>query len=491
MNNLTREKDVWSTKLQSYLVIEEKRDDQEFFSEENTFSIGRGDGKKQSFVFDSVVEDSLRHCLLQRMKKSIRLIRLGFNASIYINCNSRHCDAEIAVIKDQIYTLFEGFEKDETNVQNGIQSGGEILLFRTVKLSSYELFDNHIIDLSLSQTDDAGKSKVTPTKKSNRYLRLLHGAVTNLVKTACPTKESAMEIVNQAMAMRLFLSVCPIEGPYDPKAVDATRTVRGPPRLLGAIGCVFITVDVEQLVYTIASGVSTTRQSTLAFALFPTADTLVFKPDKAESIHAVRFGDFNPLSLVPSNSDDVKIKNGKLLVSLQSGLQSLSALTRVVKALRGDAYSGDLDTLNGAIPSAAAISTKQHVPYRDSLFTRLLKQSLQGNCSVSMITTVNGGSDNLTKSLRFASEIGCLYNSMWANHSPGQSSSCRVESGKLQSIMRNFVARAEGENRSVSNDSCDKYRTGVSATSHLAAFNDVLSDFQNTEFLLNWKCSNY
>ena len=82
MNNLVREKDVWSTKLQSYLVIEEKRDDQEFFPDENTFSIGRGDGKNQSFVFDSVVEDSLRHCLLQRMKKSIIQLMLSIQQSI-------------------------------------------------------------------------------------------------------------------------------------------------------------------------------------------------------------------------------------------------------------------------------------------------------------------------------------------------------------------------------------------------------------------------
>jgi Kinesin motor domain len=481
MNNLDRKTDVWSSKLQSYVVIYEKKEDQDISHLDNTFSVGRADGKKQAFVFDSVVDDNLRDTLLLKMKKSIRLVRLGFNSSIYINCNSKLGDstAEIVFIRDQIQTLYKGFEIDEKNVENGVQSGGEILLFRSIKLSSYELFDNHIIDLSLQHTDDVIKVKSTTTsvRKPDQFIRLLHGAVTNLGKATCPTLESAMAIVDHAMNMRLFMSASPTESLYDMKPVDPGKAVGASSRLLGAIGVVFITVEVEQLVYIVASGNSTRRQSTLEFVLFPSADTLTFKPEKNECIQSVRFSEFNP-TVSPISTDELKTKTVKLLASLLGGIQALSALTRVVKALRGDLPVGDADTA----PTTSHATAKQHVPYRDSLFTRLLKPSLHGNCNVIMVTITNGGSESLTKCLRFASEINCLYNTIWANNSQGDTSPCALQPEELKTIMTNFVSKAEEkrEVQIVPNDSADRYRSNISATSHLAAFNDVLLDFQRS-----------
>jgi Kinesin motor domain len=481
MNNPDRKTDVWSSKLQSYVVIYEKKEDQDISHLENAFSIGRADGKKQTFVFDSVVEDNLRDTLLLKMKKSIRLIRLGFNSSIYINCNSKLSDsaAEIVFIRDQIQTLYKGFEADEKNVENGIQSGGEILLFRSVKLSSHELFDNHIIDLSLQHVDDAAKVKSTTTsaRKPDQFIRLLHGAVTNLGKATCPTLESAMAVVDHAMSMRLFMSVSPTESLYDMKPTDPGKAVGASSRLLGAIGVVFITVEVEQLVYIVASGNSTRRQSTLEFVLFPSADTLTFKPEKSECIQSIRFSEFNP-TISPVNTDEFKMKTIRLLASLLCGVQALSALTRVVKALRGNLPVGDAESASTALQAVP----KQHVPYRDSLFTRLLKPSLHGNCNVTMVTIANGGSESLSKCLRFASEINCLYNTIWANNSQGDTSSCTLRPEELQTIMTNFVSKAEEkrEVRMIPNDSADKYRSPISTTSHLAAFNDVLLDFQRS-----------
>lgn len=480
MNNLDHKTVVWSSKFQSYVVICDKKEDQDILHHES-LSVGRADGKKQTFNFDSVVEDNLRDTLLLKMKRSIRLIRLGFNSSIYINCHSKlnDSDAETACIRDQIQTLYKGFEIDEKNVENGIQSDGEILLFRSIKLSSHELFDNHIIDLSLQHNDDVvkGKSPTTSVRKPDQFIRHLHGAVTNLVKATCPTLASAMAVVNHAMNTRLFMSVFPSESLYDMRPTDPGKAVGASSRLLGAIGVVFITVEVEQLVFIVASGNSMRRQSTLEFVLFPSADTLTFKPEKNECIQSVRFSEFNP-TVSPISTDELKTKNAKLLASLLVGVQALSALTRVVKALRGDLPVGDAESA----PTAPQLIGKQHVPYRDSLFTRLLKPSLHGNCNVTMVTVVNGGSESLTKCLRFASEIYCLYNTIWAVNSQGDTSSCTLQPDELKAVVINFVSKAEEKTEVlvIPSDRADKYRSPICTTSNLAAFNDVLLDFQRS-----------
>ena len=269
MSSLARKKDVWSSKLQSFVVIEDKGADHEIITKDNAIAILRGDGKKQTFTFDSVMEEGMSEQLLPQLRKTVQLIRLGFNTSIYFNGISKNQEssAENTVIRDQIQTLYAGFENDERNVENGIQSGGEILLFRTVKLSCYELFDGHIVDLSAHQSDEA-KAKVTNSRTS---LRLLHGTVTNQTKELCPTFESAMTFITHAMQARQFLCVSTPVAPYDVKTADVTRPPPIPPRLLGAISSMFIALSVEQLVYTIDSVESTTRESILEFALFPSA----------------------------------------------------------------------------------------------------------------------------------------------------------------------------------------------------------------------------
>eukprot|EP01033_Poteriospumella_lacustris_P000879 gene879-632_t len=54
-----------------------------------------------------------------------------------------------------------------------------------------------------------------------------------------------------------------------------------------------------------------------------------------------------------------------------------------------------------------------HVPFRDSVLTRLLKPSLEGNCFVSMVTIPPENIDSASRALRFASQISQLHNVVW------------------------------------------------------------------------------
>ena len=54
---------------------------------------------------------------------------------------------------------------------------------------------------------------------------------------------------------------------------------------------------------------------------------------------------------------------------------------------------------------------RNHIPYRNSIMTTLLKDSLGGNCKTVMVATISGDTENLEESvstLRFAQRVGQL-----------------------------------------------------------------------------------
>lgn len=473
------QRNIWSSKIQSFIQIENQRDDQKIV--DNTFSIGRSDQKDIVFSFDSVISEKSTEDILPLLDRTIDLTRLGFNSSVYFNgnCKSQQEDTELKVIKNQIDRLYNGFENDEKNVEDGIQSNGEILFGRNVKISCYELFDNRIVDLCSPSID-----AVFPRENGNspqNNVRLLHGTVTNLIKTPCPTAESAIAVVSRAMQIRLQLQVSVAVAPHEVRASDSGI----PPssRLIGAIGFVFIVAEVEQLIYTIASGKLNLRESRLEYVSFAPTEVFTFKPNSNEVMKAVRSSESNKLI----TGDDVKARNSKLLVSLLGGLQSLSALTRVVNALRGDMVVGDhLNSLNG-IPSSSntsilssSSSSKQHVPYRDSIFTQLLRSSLQGNCNVCIVTTIEGASESLANSLWFASNIGSFYNDIWVNETSRQPYLITEEfQQKLQAfIVKSKIKARNATGRKQSIEPLETKIGGIS--SNMTAFNGALDDFQST-----------
>ena len=484
MSNVALKGDVWSSKLQSFVVIEDKKEDLEIITEDNVISVVRSDGKSQTFTYDCVVDEGLREQILLKLKKSVHLVRLGFNSSIYINGSSKNQQdsVESMIVLKQIQELYSGFESDERNNENGIQSSGETLLFRNVKFSSYELFDGHIVDLSPQKGDESSKGKPGVNKRSVQELKLSHGAVTNLTKEVCPTADSAIAFVTHALRTRQFLVAGIAVGQYDSKISDIAKLPTFPPRLIGAISSVFILANIEQLVYVIASGESKTIESTLEFVVFPSSDVLSTKPDIHEGIQSIRLSDFTPHHLISGAPDEIKIRNNKLLVSLQTGLQALSALTRIVKGLSGGNGSSDKDTtaLSLTVNTVGGIQTQKHhnhnhIPFRDSIFTRLLQKSINGNCSVFMISTINGSSEGLIKNLRFATEIRNLSNKMWSYHTPGPSATCPHTLIKISEMAEDFIAKNKSYAEQDALDQKNKPKR-----SSMAAFNDVLKGFHDS-----------
>ena len=91
---------------------------------------------------------------------------------------------------------------------------------------------------------------------------------------------------------------------------------------------------------------------------------------------------------------------------------------------------------------------KQHIPYRNSLLTTLLKDSLGGNCKTVMIATVSVELSNLEETfstLRFSQRVKQIQNEISKNEKNIYSS--QIESLEKENLMlRRRLAKYEKEN---------------------------------------------
>eukprot|EP01034_Spumella_vulgaris_P042483 gene42483-52690_t len=189
-------------------------------------------------------------------------------------------------------------------------------------------------------------------------------------------------------------------------------------------------------------GVTLTKESTLEVVSLATSETLTFRPIPSASSTSTSSSEVMTVMsrqdaegfTVTSNGSAASGTTSEATKSatslLLSGcLKSLSTLTRVVQVLRGNTNTpsalatGEVSAAISTSSSAADSSKKKHVPYRDSVLTRLLRRSLHGNCYMAMLTfvTAASGADNVARILRFAAEIGGLYNYISINQQVLQS----------------------------------------------------------------------
>lgn len=128
------------------------------------------------------------------------------------------------------------------------------------------------------------------------------------------------------------------------------------------------------------------------------------------------------------SSEDQTTRNNQL----KNSFKTLATFSRVINALvEKNKLKEAAQALNETTQATATTSSKKnsggvsssssstatvHVPFRDCPLTRLLKPSLEGNCFLSMITLPPSNNiDSASRALRFASQIGKLFNMIWIN----------------------------------------------------------------------------
>ena len=103
---------------------------------------------------------------------------------------------------------------------------------------------------------------------------------------------------------------------------------------------------------------------------------------KKETHTQIKVGKLNLVDLAGSERIRVTGATGKQLEESKKINRSLSALGNVIYALT--------DTKN-----------RTHIPYRDSKLTRLLEDSLGGNCKTTMMAMVSPSHDSFNESVNY------------------------------------------------------------------------------------------
>ena len=98
-------------------------------------------------------------------------------------------------------------------------------------------------------------------------------------------------------------------------------------------------------------------------------------------------------------------------------------------------------------------TTRKHVPYRDSKLTRLLEDSLGGNCRTTMLATISPAAESIAETLstlKFAMRAKRVTNVPRLNEDLDQASLLR----KYERELRRLRAKLEERNRNVVDQRC-------------------------------------
>eukprot|EP01063_Lacrimia_lanifica_P024508 TRINITY_DN323_c0_g4_i1.p1 TRINITY_DN323_c0_g4~~TRINITY_DN323_c0_g4_i1.p1 ORF type:complete len:961 (+),score=404.01 TRINITY_DN323_c0_g4_i1:143-3025(+) len=130
---------------------------------------------------------------------------------------------------------------------------------------------------------------------------------------------------------------------------------------------------------------------------------------ESEQVSRVKVGQLNIVDLAGSEKVRQTGATGQRLEESKYINRSLSHLGNVIAALTSN--------------SARDPGYRQHVPYRDSKLTRILEDSLGGNCKTTMIATISPAPESYTESLstlKYANRAKNIKNEAIVNEDVGQ-----------------------------------------------------------------------
>ena len=145
------------------------------------------------------------------------------------------------------------------------------------------------------------------------------------------------------------------------------------------------------------------------------------------NINEVKVGKLNLVDLAGSERINVTGAVGKRLDEACKINQSLSALGTVIQSLTD--------------PKKSA---QKHIPYRDSKLTRLLEDSLGGNCKTTMIAMISPSQDSFQESLstlKFATRAKKVKNEARVNEDLDQKSLLRKYELELKKLRSELAER--------------------------------------------------
>jgi len=166
------------------------------------------------------------------------------------------------------------------------------------------------------------------------------------------------------------------------------------------------------------------------FILIVEQNEIVMNPQQAGDIQqSFKVGKLNLVDLAGSERVRISGATGKRLEETKKINQSLSSLGNVIAALtdKGSAHR------------------RQHVPYRDSKLTRILEDSLGGNCKTTMMAMVSPAVEAFQESLstlKFANRAKNIKNEAYVNEDLDEKALLRRYERELKKLRGELEARS-------------------------------------------------
>jgi hypothetical protein len=424
---------------------------------------------------DSVIPSGLINCL----DNAVDLVLMGYcstilsycsQPSIPITCQTTDCLVEsdsLTGLVDKISAQL--FKKvNERDSSSSLVSDCEY----RIEFSCFELVDSQFRDFLSENVETASLIKL----RENPHEAL---CVDGICRRQITDQAHLMHILRDALQSRLLMLLGNnSEGKSLPNRKLTVQELTGlQGNMIGYFGNIIVqlTVNMCQTIQIPSATSSSTvathrihRKATLNIVSLNTADALITMMENQSfkcftELNSYREGTYNwlfPTSTSAASSSVVKSTGSASegfqfrQNQLKNSLKSLSTLTRVVASLiernKSDSSATDKNQ-----------QTSVHVPFRDSVLTRLLKNVLSGNCFLSMITIPPSNNvDGISRALRFASQIGKLFNMIWVNEEvllKQQLMQVR-ESGLSSDIIATSLEKAEREMEKEPNAASESYQ---------------------------------
>jgi hypothetical protein len=331
-----------------------------------------GKGSAVTFDFDSCCGNAEHPELKDKFLPSIvQSLSMGINSTLLLSTNSTTGTEELDIVADILHKLVASdlgsFQPLDYNISMSVLESSNGSALRDLVAAA-----------------DESKQGVQPQKLSlslwlQKMSRVQHSSVTALVQH-----------LHKVLALRMYLSHLTYTNKLEGQSIVYKSSLVGP------VGHVFINMSLTQRYQSKDSVL--TRTCTFTCVLLCTPDTFTFRPsNKLDSMSVIP--KWTHAEVYKGEPEDAKQLAARVGV-LNNGMLSLSALSRVAHVLR----QVQSTAASSAAPSA---TVAPHIPFRESMLTRLLKGALLGNSQTYLLLFINRGQgvENVINSLRFAADL--------------------------------------------------------------------------------------
>ena len=315
---------------------------------------------------------------------------------------------------------------------------GVLRLCAHLEAESFEIFaDNQLRDLFAN--DKPERSGAARLREGESGF-MVEGLQKQILKDAA----QATAVVREALKQQTVLVSLPI--PNMTLIPNSSEEKLYAPKIVGPAAHIFLVLRISQLVYVSSSKALVQLDSTLQILSLAASENLSYHASPTEAISFMTLQQYEETYGLSSLRNTSKLRDLKqshfgsqeIKKNLQlNSFKALSTLTRVVQILgskfESNPSSSELSKTQEKVPrlrmkpNTSSADRDQsspppikrldsnHIPFRDSLLTRLLQSTLQGNCAQFFLTIVR--SDLSTQdyspshsAMRFASSLYKLYN---------------------------------------------------------------------------------